>query len=136
MANYSIETVEGIGEVYGKKLREHGVKSTDQLLSATRTKAFRKELAQKTGISEDLILKFANHVDLFRVDGVGPQSAEILEAAGVDTVKELATRNPENLVQKMEEVNNQKHLVRRVPYLKVVTKWVESAKSLPRGIEY
>lgn len=136
MANYSVETVEGIGEVYGKKLREQGIKNTDQLLSATRTKAFRKELAEKTGIKEDLILKFANHVDLFRVNGIGPQSAEILEAAGVDTVKELATRKPENLVKKMEEVNAAKKLVRRVPYLKVVTKWVESAKTLPRSLEY
>lgn len=136
MANYSVETVEGIGEVYGKKLREQGIKNTDQLLSATRTKAFRKELAEKTGIKEDLILKFANHVDLFRVNGIGPQSAEILEAAGVDTVKELATRKPENLVKKMEEVNAAKRLVRRVPYLKVVTKWVESAKTLPRSLEY
>ncbi|MCI6278687.1 MAG: DUF4332 domain-containing protein [Porphyromonas sp.] len=136
MANYSVESVEGIGEVYGKKLREQGIKNTDQLLSATRTKAFRKELAEKTGISEDLILKFANHVDLFRVDGIGSQYAEILEAAGVDTVKELATRKPENLVKKMEEVNAVKKLVRRTPCLKVVTKWVESAKTLPRGLEY
>lgn len=136
MANYSVESVEGIGEVYGKKLREQGIKNTDQLLSATRTKAFRKELSEKTGISEDLILKFANHVDLFRVDGIGSQYAEILEAAGVDTVKELATRKPENLVKKMEEVNAVKKLVRRTPCLKVVTKWVESAKTLPRGLEY
>lgn len=136
MANYSVESVEGIGEVYGKRLREQGIKNTDQLLSATRTKAFRKELAEKTGISEDLILKFANHVDLFRVDGIGSQYAEILEAAGVDTVKELATRKPENLVKKMEEVNAVKKLVRRTPCLKVVTKWVESAKTLPRGLEY
>lgn len=136
MANYSVESVEGIGEVYGKKLREQGIKNTDQLLSATRTKAFRKELAEKTGISEDLILKFANHVDLFRVNGIGSQYAEILEAAGVDTVKELATRKPENLVKKMEEVNAVKKLVRRTPCLKVVTKWVESAKTLPRGLEY
>lgn len=136
MANYSVESVEGIGEVYGKRLREQGIKNTDQLLSATRTKAFRKELAEKTGISEDLILKFANHVDLFRVDGIGSQYAEILEAAGVDTVKELATRKPENLVKKMEEVNAVKKLVRRTPGLKVVTKWVESAKTLPRGLEY
>ena len=136
MAKYAIEAVEGIGEVFGKRFREQGINNTDQLLSASRTKAFRKELAQKTGIDEDKILKFANHVDLYRVDGIGPQSAELLEAAGVDTVKELATRKPENLVKKLEEVNEAKHLMRRVPYLKVVTKWVESAKALPRGIEY
>ena len=136
MAKYNIEAVEGIGEAYGKKLREQGVTDTDKLLAAARTKAFRKDLAQKTGIDEALILKFANHVDLFRVQGVGPQYAELLEASGVDTVKELANRKPENLVKKMEEVNEEKHLVRRTPVLKSVTKWVDSAKALPRGLEY
>lgn len=136
MANYKIEEIEGIGEVFGKKLIDLGIKTTDALHSASRTKAMRKDLAEKSGIAEDKILTFANHVDLFRVHGVGAQYAELLEAAGVDTVKELAQRKPENLVAKMEEVNNQKNLVRRVPPLKSVEKWVEEAKSLPRGIEY
>lgn len=136
MANYDIEAIEGIGSSYGKKLREAGIKNTDALLSATRTKAFRKELAHKSGISEELILRFANHVDLFRVNGVGPQYAELLEASGVDTVRELSQRRADNLTAKMEEVNAHKQIVRRVPSSKVVTKWIESAKALPRGIEY
>lgn len=136
MANYKIDQVEGIGPVLGEKFIKAGVKTTDALLSASRTKAMRKDLAEKTGIEEAKILKFANHVDLFRVYGVAGQYAELLEAAGVDTVKELATRKPENLVAKMEEVNAAKKLVRRIPPLKSVEKWVASAKELPRGLEY
>lgn len=136
MANYKVEQIEGIGPVFGEKLRKAGIGTTDALRTAVRTKAMRKELAKKTGISEDKILTFANHVDLFRVNGVGAQYAELLEAAGVDTVKELALRKPENLVTKMEEVNAAKHLVRRVPPLKSVQKWVKEAKTLPKGLEY
>lgn len=136
MANYKIETIEGIGSAFGQKLREAGIKTTDELLKATKTKKQRKELAGATGINEDKILTWANHVDLFRIQGVGAQYAELLEATGVDTVKELANRNAENLVQKMEEVNNSKKLVRRIPPLKSVQKWIETAKALPRGLEY
>lgn len=136
MANYKIEEIEGIGPIFGQKLREVGIKSTDQLREATKTKAQRKDLSAKTGIDESKILTFANHVDLFRVHGIGAQYSELLEAAGVDTVKELATRKPENLVQKMEEVNAKKELVRRVPPLKSVEKWVAEAKTLPRGLDY
>lgn len=136
MANYKIDKVEGIGPKLSEKLINAGIKTTDALLSASRTKAMRKELAEKTGIDEAKILTFANHVDLFRVGGIGGQYAELLEASGVDTVKELATRNAENLVTKMEEVNKSKKLVRRVPPLKSVEKWVAAAKDLPRGIEY
>lgn len=136
MANYKIEAIEGISSAFGQKLREAGIKTTDELLKATKTKKQRKELASATGINEDKILKWANHVDLFRIQGVGAQYAELLEAAGVDTVKELANRNAENLVQKMEEVNNSKKLVRRIPPLKSVQKWIEAAKALPRGLEY
>lgn len=136
MANYKIEAIEGISSAFGQKLREAGIKTTDELLKATKTKKQRKELASATGINEDKILKWANHVDLFRIQGVGAQYAELLEAAGVDTVKELANRNTENLVQKMEEVNNSKKLVRRIPPLKSVQKWIEAAKALPRGLEY
>lgn len=136
MANYTIETVEGIGAVLGEKFMNAGIKTTEALLSASRTKAMRKELATKTGIDEAKILKFANHVDLFRVHGVAGQYAELLEASGVDTVKELSTRNADNLVAKMEEVNAAKRIVRRVPPLKSVQKWIDSAKQLPRGLEY
>lgn len=136
MANYKIEEVEGIGAVYGEKLKAQDISTTDKLLKATRTKAMRKSLAEETGINEKLILTWANHVDLFRIHGVGGQYAELLEAAGVDTVKELANRNAENLTQKMEEVNAEKKLVRRVPPLKSVEKWIAEAKELPRALEY
>ena len=136
MANYKIEEIEGIGPVLGQKFRDNGIKDTNGLLNACLTKKQRKELAEKTGISEAQILKFANQVDLFRVKGIGSEYAELLEAAGVDTVKELAQRKAENLVQKMEEVNEAKKLVRRVPPLKSVLNWVEQAKELPRALEY
>ena len=136
MANYKIEEIEGIGEKLGAKFREAGINSTDKLLAGTKTKKQRKELAETTGISEKLVLKFTNMADLFRINGVGEEFSELLEAAGVDTVVELATRNAENLTQKMEEVNAQKKLTRRTPALKEVEKWIAEAKSLPRMLEY
>ena len=128
--------IEGVGEVYAQKLKEAGVKSTDALLQMGSTPKGRKDIAAKSGISEKLILEWVNHVDLFRIKGVGEEYADLLEEAGVDTVVELATRNPENLVVKMAEVNQQKKLVRRLPVLSMVESWVEQAKHLPRMINY
>ncbi|NLA26602.1 MAG: DUF4332 domain-containing protein [Firmicutes bacterium] len=136
MANYKIEDVEGIGEVYGKQLREAGIKDTDGLLAATGTPKERKELAEKTGLSAKRILTWANMVDLYRVDGIGSEYSELLEAAGVDTVPELAQRNPANLAKAMAEVNASKKLTRRVPGESEVTKWIEQAKKLPRVLHY
>ena len=136
MANYKVEEIEGIGEKLGAKLREAGINSTDKLLAGTQTKKQRKDLAESTGISEKLVLKFANMADLFRINGIGQEFSELLEVAGVDTVPELATRNAENLTAKMEEVNEKKKLTRRTPSLKEVTTWIEEAKSLPRVLEY
>ncbi len=136
MANYKIEELEGIGPVLGEKLRSAGVNSTDALLENARTPKQRAELAQKSGLSEAQILKFANMADLFRVKGIGSEYSELLEAAGVDTVAELARRNAENLTAKMEEVNAAKNLVRRLPTLSEVEKWIAHAKELPRGLEY
>ncbi len=136
MANYKIEEIEGIGPAFGAKLKEAGVTTTDKYYDACRTKANRKALAQETGIDESKILKWANMADLFRVKGIGAQYAELLEASGVDTVKELAQRNAENLTAKMAEVNAEKKLVRVVPALKSVQGWIGQAKELPRGLEY
>lgn len=136
MANYKVEEIEGVGPVMGEKMREAGVNTTDKLLESTQTPKQRKELAEATGISPKLILRFANMADLFRINGVGQEYAELLEAAGVDTVPELAQRNAENLTAKMEEVNEEKNLVRRTPSLTVVEKWVEEAKTLPRVLTY
>lgn len=136
MANYNVIEVEGIGPKMAEQLNAVGIKTTDQLLEACKTKAMRKSLSEKSGIAEGHILRFANMVDLFRIDGVGGEYAELLEAAGVDTVKELAQRVPENLTKKMEEVNEQRNLVRRTPPLGSVTKWIAQAKELPRMLEY
>lgn len=136
MANYKVIEVEGIGPKMAEQLNAVGIQMTDELLAACKTKAMRRQLAEKSGIAEGHILRFANMVDLFRIDGVGGEYAELLEAAGVDTVKELATRVPANLTQKMEEVNAARNLVRRTPPLASVTKWVEQAKELPRMLEY
>lgn len=129
-------SVEGIGQVYAGKLKEAGISSTQALLKKGATPAGRRELAEKTGISEAAILEWVNHVDLFRIRGVGEEYADLLEAAGVDTVPELAQRNPENLYQKLVEVNRAKKLVRKMPVLSQVADWVEQAKKLPRVITY
>lgn len=136
MAKYKIEDLEGVGPVKGQKLRDAGVKDTDALLEHAKTPKQRKDLAAKTGLAEAEILKLANMVDLYRISGVGSEYAELLEAAGVDTVPELARRNPANLTAAMLEKNEEKKLTRRPPSESEVTKWVEQAKSLPRALEY
>ena len=136
MANKKIEEIEGIGPVRGEKLRGAGIKDTDGLLETCCTGGGRRQVAEKTGIGESQILKWANMADLFRVKGVGSEYAELLECAGVDTVKELATRNAENLAAKMAEVNEAKKLTRRVPNAAAVQDWVEQAKGLPPKIEH
>jgi len=136
MANYKIEEIEGIGPALGEKLRAAGVSSTDKLLDACKTKKQREALAEASGVSEKQILKFANMADLFRITGVGQEFSELLEAAGVDTVPELAQRRADNLTAKMQEVNEAKKLTRRTPSLAEVEKWVAEAKELPRVLEY
>lgn len=138
MAKYKIHEIEGIGDMLGKKLEEIGVKSVDILLEKGATKAGRTKLAKETGIDVSKILKWVNMADLFRVKGIGKEYAELLEKAGVDTVKELRTRNAENLQKKMEEVNaaGGKRLVRQVPYLKTVQSWIEEAAKLEPIVKY
>jgi predicted flap endonuclease-1-like 5' DNA nuclease len=128
--------IEGIGATYAAKLEEVGVSSTEQLLESAASPQGRTHLATATGLSKKLILKWANRADLSRVKGIGEEYADLLEASGVDTVPALARRNPTNLTEKMAEVNEEKKLVRSVPSEKVVTKWVEQAKELPRVMTY
>ena len=134
--NYKIIEVEGIGEVYAKKLTGVGINTIEELLEKAKKPAGRKELAEAADIPEKLILTWANHADLMRIDGVGPQFSDLLEAAGVDTVKELKHRVPANLAAKLVENNEEKHLVRRVPSEKEVEKMIEQAKELPAVMEY
>jgi len=132
----SIVKIEGIGPKLGEALRNAGVRTVEGLLEAGTDKKSRSALAEKTGISEARILKYVNMADLFRINGVASQYAELLEGAGVDTVKELKHRNAENLAAKMAEVNAEKNLVRRAPSTTVVSDWVAQAKKLPARVSY
>jgi predicted flap endonuclease-1-like 5' DNA nuclease len=128
--------VEGIGTIYADRLANVGVNTTEDLLKVGATPKGRKDLAEKTGIGDALILEWVNHVDLYRIKGVGSEYSDLLEAAGVDTIPELAQRNASNLTQKIEEVNRTKKLVRKLPVESQIADWIEQAKKLPRVITY
>ena len=132
----NIQEVEGIGPKYAEILKAEGINTTDKYLQAAATRNDRKKLAEQTQISETYSLKWANMCDLFRINGVAGQFAELLEGAGVDTVKELRNRNAENLAAKMAEVNASKKLCKVAPSEKVVGKWIEEAKSLEPVLSY
>ncbi|MEN6483140.1 MAG: DUF4332 domain-containing protein [Anaerolineaceae bacterium] len=132
----SLINIEGIGPKYAEVLSTVGIKSVGALLKAGATVKGRKEIAEKTNISEKLILEWVNLADLFRIRGLGEEYTDLLEEAGVDTIVELATRNPANLILKLKEVNEQKKLVRRLPSVKQVTDWINQAKKLPRMVSY
>jgi predicted flap endonuclease-1-like 5' DNA nuclease len=133
---YKIDQIEGIGPVSADKLGTAGIKSTDDLLKLCCDSIGRKATAEKTGVGERQLLKWANMADLMRISGVGGEYSELLEAAGVDTVKELRNRRADNLAAKMAEINLQKKLTRNAPSEKQVAKWVEQAKSLEAMISH
>ncbi len=132
----NLRKVEGIGEQYAQKLADAGIKTTEALLKKGADPQGRQEIAEATGLSSKRILGWVNRVDLFRIKGVGEEYADLLEVAGVDTVPELAQRNPGNLYQKLVEVNAEKKLVRQLPTEAQVETWVAQAKELPRKITY
>lgn len=134
--SYKVIDIEGVGEVYAEKLKAAEIITADQLLEKCAKPAGRKALSESTEISPKLILKWANHADLFRVKGVGPQFAELLETAGVDTVKEFRHRVAANLQPKLEEKNNEKNLCNRVPAISELEKMIAHAKELPVVLEY
>jgi predicted flap endonuclease-1-like 5' DNA nuclease len=131
-----ISDIEGIGPSYAEKLQGAGINTTEDLLEQCRTPKARKEIAESTGISDKLVLRWANQADLFRIKGVGEEYSDLLEAAGVDTVPELGQRNAANLCAKMVEVNETKNLTRQPPAESQVAKWIEEAKTLERKLEY
>jgi predicted flap endonuclease-1-like 5' DNA nuclease len=133
---YDLAYIEGVGPVYAEKLKAIGIDTPRALLERGASAPGRIEIASASGISDKLVLKWVNHVDLFRVKGVGSEYADLLEAAGVDTVVELATRNPANLYQRLVSTNMEKRLVRKVPFPSQVENWIEQAKTLPRIITY
>jgi predicted flap endonuclease-1-like 5' DNA nuclease len=136
MSKEKVIDIEGIGPVLGAKLNEAGVETVGDLLTQCCDKDGRKWVAEKSGISEHQILKFANMADLYRVKGVGSEYSELLKVAGVDTIKELRHRVPENLQAKMAEVNEEKKLVRHVPSVEQVTAFIENAKTLEPKITH
>jgi predicted flap endonuclease-1-like 5' DNA nuclease len=132
----SIVQVEGIGEAYAERLKGAGIRTTDALLEAGATAKGRKELEERTGIAHSLILEWVNHVDLWRIKGVAEEYSDLLEEAGVDSVPELAQRRADNLFEKLVAVNQEKHLVRRLPTQDQVARWIEAAKRLPRIVSH
>ena len=133
---YKIEQIEGIGAAYAEKLNAAGIKTTEDLLEKCASRKGRLAIAEETGISAKLILKWTNHADLFRINGIAGQFAELLEAAGVDTVKEFRHRVPANLQPKLEAVNAEKNLCNRVPSLPELEKMIAQAKELEPVITY
>lgn len=127
---YKLATIEGIGPARAAKLSDAGIVTTGQLLERCGSRQGRESTAETTGLDAGQLLKWTNMADLMRISGVGGEFAELLEAAGVDTVKELRNRKPELLTAKMAKVNAEKKLTRRLASAKQVAKWVEQAKSL------
>jgi predicted flap endonuclease-1-like 5' DNA nuclease len=136
MASYPITDIEGIEADVAAKLKEAGIRTTGKLLEAARNPTGRKALAQRTGFDEKRILCWANMADKLRIKGVGEEYAELLHAAGVDTVKDLKYRNPSNLAKAMAAANAKHKLVRLLPSDKAVLRWIEHAKKLPPKITY
>jgi predicted flap endonuclease-1-like 5' DNA nuclease len=133
---YNIDEIEGIGQTYAQKLQAYQITTTTELLEKGSSKKERVQMADATGISESLILKWVNHADLFRVKGIAGQFSELLEAAGVDTVKELATRNAENLHEKLVQTNEKSNLTGRVPTVESLKEMIAHAKTLEAKITY
>ncbi len=137
-----LECIEGIGPARATSLRGAGIGSCESLLKRGGDKAGRKAIAAASGIDEGLVLEWVNRADLMRVRGVSTQYSDLLEQAGVDSVRELAQRNPENLTAAMATCNAEciaktgKSIVRRVPTLKEVVSWVAQAKEMPRAVTH
>jgi nucleotidyltransferase/DNA polymerase involved in DNA repair len=132
----TISDIDGIGPILEEKLKLAGIRSVNQLLEKCGTQQGRKQTAEKTGIEESTLLKWANMADLYRIKGIGCEYSQLLERAGVDTVKELRNRVPVNLLEKMIEINRAKRLVRRIPPLRKVEEFVGYAKTLEPKISY
>lgn len=127
---YKIKDIEGIGPAYAEKLELAEIRSTDDLLEHCRDAGGRKAVAERSGITEQQLLRWANHADLMRVSGIGGEYAELLEASGVDTIRELRNRASQTLAEKMKQVNEVKKLTRAVPAASTIQQWIEQAKTV------
>lgn len=135
-AKGNLTSIQGIAAATEAKLKAAGVNSVDELLEQGATPKGREELAAKSGLPTSRILTFVNYADLFRIKGIAGQTAELLEAAGVNTVAQLAQRNAANLAAKLKEVNDAKKVTGKVPTEKQVGGWIEAAKTLPKKVTY
>lgn len=131
---HKLTQIEGIGAKYAEMLKQAGIEDQDDLLKTCSSRRGRFKLSNQTGISHKLILKWTNQADLARISGIGEEYAELLEKAGVDSIPELAHRNPEHLYDTLKQKNEVSHLVRHTPGLSQVVIWVEQAKKLPRAV--
>ena len=134
--SYPITDIEGVDGEVAATLKSVGIRSTERLLETARTVKGRKTLAEKTGFDEKQLLCWANVADRMRIKGIRKEYAELLQAAGVDTVKELKYRNPCNLAKAMREANKKHKMVTMLPSEKVVGHWIENAKKLQVKISY
>ncbi|UCE24263.1 MAG: DUF4332 domain-containing protein [Candidatus Zixiibacteriota bacterium] len=134
MAN--LTKIESIESTYVEKLKKTGITTTEVLLERGSSPKGRQEICKATGISEEKVLRLVNLSDLFRIKGIGDEYSDLLEAAGVDTVPEMATRNAKNLYETLVTINQERNIVRQVPSQTTINKWIENAKTLPRVIKY
>jgi len=132
----SIDTIDGMKRTEARTLRKSGVRTTEKLLRRAGTRGGRRELASTTGLTERQILDWVNRADLMRIKGIGEEYSDLLEAAGVETCKELRNRNPQSLLVKMTQINSKKRLVRRLPTEVMVKRWVDHAKDLPPAVSH
>ncbi|UCH79710.1 MAG: DUF4332 domain-containing protein [Nitrospiraceae bacterium] len=131
-----LEKIEGVGESFARKLNKAGVTTTESLLEKGASPQGRREIAEKSGIGEKTILKWVNQVDLARIKGISEEYGELLEFSGVDSVPELAHRNPESLMDSLTRANDSKKLVRKLPSLSQISQWVHQAKTLPKIVTH
>jgi predicted RecB family nuclease len=134
--SYSLAEIAGIGPAMTAKLKKIGIRTTAKLLEAAKTPKDRKALAQALDVDEQTVLRWANLADRMRIKGVREPYAELLRAAGVDTIRELKYRNVENLAEAMSEANRKRKLVGLVPRPQRIARWIEHAKKLPPKIKY
>jgi predicted flap endonuclease-1-like 5' DNA nuclease len=132
----SIDAIQGLSRAQARTLRRNRVRTTEALLRKAATKSERRSLAKETGLDESEILAWVNRADLMRIKGVGEEYADLLEVAGIDTVKELRRRNPRSLLRQLTELNEKKNLVRRLPTESMVEGWVAEAKTMQPGVSY
>jgi predicted flap endonuclease-1-like 5' DNA nuclease len=133
---FSISGLDGLGPGFAIKMRKAGIRTTEKLLETAKSLKGRQMLAEKTEIDQKQLLCVANLIDRMRIKGVGPEYAELLKAAGVNTVRELRYRNPARLADAMAKANEERKLVRVLPSQHTVERWIDHAKKLPVKISY